>query len=315
MEIPFVQAAQAHEKWFVDAARLKSEVPEFYRTLNARTLTAAGIIIGALALGRFAEKRFAGSALAAAGHRLRLRLRRHAATTVAVTMGAFMVWSAAHGVILAENYPAPQNAAGAIALGIEGVVGALLFLGWFVPIAAFGLAALFLALFFLFPAIEPVDYLYFAGAAVFLFCSSRDRFSAAWFAGKKSFSDVGLERFGYDALRLLTGASLVWLGLGKWLHPELHFAMLDIYADWNPLALLHAVDFAWLTREIYVFQLFAVEVVFALLLLTATLKRPVAVLLMPVFMASTIFLGAEEIIGHLPIVGMLFALAVADDGR
>ncbi len=312
MPIPFINAARAHEKWFVNEASVPPGAPDFYRDVDPWTVGAIFAICSAFALGRVAEARFAAAPFVAPLRKLRLRLRRHAVSAVTVTTGFFLMFAAARGILLADNLPAPTTAAGTVALAAEGMIGALLFVGWLVPLAALGLLVLYLSLFVFFAPFEAVDYLHYVGIAVFLISWSKGRFSAAWLTGRESYGGTPLTNIGYRTLRIATGLALAWLALSKWLAPGLHFALLDIYAAWNPLVMLHSVDFNWLNRENYVFLLAVVEMTFALFAITGTLTRLVAVMLMPMFVASSVFIGVEDIAGHLPLIGIFFALAVAD---
>ncbi|HTM68771.1 MAG TPA: hypothetical protein VL426_05745 [Candidatus Binatia bacterium] len=307
-----IPAAQAHEKWFVPVSTVAYGQPEFYRTANVVTVGAAALVLALAAVGYFVDRWYEKTALYAKMEAKIKPWRDYAAGVLAVTTGFTLLFVAWRGQLLATNYPLPAGLPGTILRGIETFVGACFMIGLFTPAAAVGLFLLFLAAFALQPFIEPWDYVNFVGIAIFLFVFARGRYSLDWFLGKPITSTPHQRKWAYVALRVLTGITILWLGLLKWRRPDLHLSLMDRFPNMNPFVLL-----GWsglhISRELYVFILFAVEATVGIFEIFGFLTRLTAVLLVPVFTASIFFLGPKELVGHLPILGTLFVLFVYGD--
>ncbi|HSD12194.1 MAG TPA: hypothetical protein VLC10_01430 [Patescibacteria group bacterium] len=305
-------AAQAHEKWFVPLEPVRYAVPEFYRTLNPYTITAAAAVLVVAVAGYFADRWYEHSAQYAAIEAKIRPWRDYAAPVLAMTTGFTLLFVAWRGQLLATNYPLPPGIAGTMLRSVEAVIGGLLLVGLFTPAAAIGLLALFGAAFLLHPLIEPLDYANFVGIAVFLLFFARGRYSLDWFLGKPIFTTPAQRKWAYLVLRTLTGFTILWLGFLKWRRPDLHLDLLDRFPSSNPYVILQALGIG-MSRELYVFILFAVEATIGIFEMLGFLTRATAVFLAPVFLVSIFFLGAPELVGHLPILGTLFVLFVYGD--
>ncbi len=307
-----IPAAQAHEKWFVEANPI---VPasDIFTTVNPFTIGVAAALLALTAALTVADRRFERSAWHAVLERKVRPLRDHAAGFLAVATSITLFWMSAHGALLADNLVVPTGTVGTALLGSQVVIAALLLIGLYTAAAAMGLIVLYAALFFLFPAPDVLDYLHYAGIGIFLLAFARGRFSLDWLLGKGMLTDAATRKRAYLAMRLLTGVTMIILALIKWNRPELHFALMDAYPDFNPYTILQGIGFTGLSRETYVFALFLVELTAGLVILSGLLTRIAAFFLLPVFMGSVIFIGAAEIFGHLPFVGILIVLVVFGD--
>lgn len=307
-----VPAAQAHEKWFVPTQPVTYPVPEFFTTLNPYTLGAlAGVFVLAL-IGLYVNKEYDESTF---GHRMEAAIRPwrdYAAGMLAVSMGAMLLWMAIQGVHLAPNYPLTNDLFGNVLRWSEGIVGVLLLIGLFTPVAAVGLLALYMSAFLLHPTLEPLDYVNFVGIAIFLLVFSRGRYSLDWFLGKPILSTADQRKWAYRVLRVMTGFALLWLALLKWSRPDLHLSLMDRYADFNPYVMLGWVGIH-MSREMYVFCLSVVEATIGIFVMFGILTRITSIMLVPIMMGSILFLGAGELVGHLPILGTLFVLFIYGD--
>jgi hypothetical protein len=67
------------------------------------------------------------------------------------------------------------------------------------------------------------------------------------------------------------------------------------------------------SREVFVLTAAVVETIVALCVTLGVFTRLLGIALMPVFTASVVFLGPLELIGHLPILGILFVFFVYGD--
>ena len=108
-------------------------------------------------------------------------------------------------------------------------------------------------------------------------------------------------------LRSLVGGSLVVLAFTEKLaRPDLALAFLDRFPAFNLLSVvgLHVSD------PTFIRIAGAIELCFGLLLISGRLPQIVVLAAGIPFNATLFFLGAEELIGHLPIYGAMLALIV-----
>jgi uncharacterized membrane protein YphA (DoxX/SURF4 family) len=308
-----IPAAQAHEKWIVDASKPIYPVPNLFVTFNPVTIAAiVSILILTVAL-YLLDRRFERSTWYAVLEAKVHPLRDYAAGVLALCTSVTLFWMSFHGVLLADNLPVPPGAFGSSLMGLQVVIAVLLLIGLYTAGAAIGLLLLYGALFFIFPMADVMDYLHYAGIGVFLLAFARGRFSLDWLLGKGMLTDAETRKRAYLALRVLTGVTMLILALGKWLHPDLLLRLMDAYPDFNPYTILRSIGFTGLSREVFVFCIFCVEFFVGLTVLLGSFTRILGALLVPVFTGSIIFLGVPEVFGHLPILGILFVFFIFGD--
>lgn len=308
----FIPAAQAHEKWFVELADNPPPLPaEFLPGSQMFTMAVLAVAILTI-IGLLFDRRVERSSFYAKTE-AKLRVWRDFAPGIlAVGTAVALFWAAWQGTVLADDYAAPAGSLGMFFRVVQFALGAAFLTGFGTASAALGLGALYLSTFWLTGSVAPLDYLYFAGITVYLYAFARGRYSLDWFYGKPVLSTPDGRKRAYFALRVLTGAGFLALAFVKWVHPELHFELMDAYPDWNPYVILGMLGMH-MTREVYVLCLAVVETIAGIYVLGGLFTRFVAVGLMPVFTASIMFLGPLELIGHLPILGILFVLFVYGD--
>jgi len=307
-----IPAAQAHEKWFVAVQPVTYPVPEFYRTLNPYTVGAILVVLAIGVAGYFVDRWYEKTPLYEKFEKKIRSLRDYGPGVLAFTTGFTLVFLAWRGQLLATNYPLDASMMGSVLRGAEAFIGLLLMIGLFTPAAAVGLLALYLSTFVLQPVIEPLDYVNFVGIAIYLLYFARGRYSLDWFLGKPILTTPEQRKWAYVALRVLTGLTIFWLGLLKWRRPDLHFSLMDRFPRLNPYVMMQWVGIN-ISREVYVFALFVVEATIGIFETFGLLTRLAAVMLVPIFCASVVFLGTPELVGHLPILGTLFVLFVYGD--
>lgn len=306
-----VPAAQAHEKWFVSDSALYVQ-PEMYRTVNVVTVTGALIALALVVVGLLVDGRYECSSLYARLEGKIRPYRDYAAGILAVTTGVTLVILTLQGHFLAENFIPLSGKIGRALMMAQGVIGALLVVGLYTAQAAIGLVALFVSAFFWQAPGDVIDYLHFPAIALFLFVFARGRYSLDWFLGKPVFSTPEQRKTVYFVTRLLFGATIIWIAFIKYLDPGLHLALMDKYPSWNPYVIANWLG-VHLSRETYVFTLFCIELTVGLFIALGSLTRFMAVFLVPVFMGSIIFLGVGELVGHLPLLGLLAVFFIYGD--
>jgi uncharacterized membrane protein YphA (DoxX/SURF4 family) len=170
------------------------------------------------------------------------------------------------------------------------VAGGLLFRRSVIP-ACLGIVLLYVHSADLHGWVRLMDYLLFLGACGFLVL---DRFSHRLGAST-----------GLLVLRLLVGASFLWVGIEKWLYP--HWT-LDVLVNQLPTLpmLMMGID-----PDFYVMGAGFVEVALAFLVLFGGVSAQVAAAVLMGLLAAGIPLAArvDGGIGHLPMLAILFVLA------
>lgn len=216
--------------------------------------------------------------------------------------GVSLLAQAARGTYLAPSLVLPDNAWGSTLAILEGLVGVWLISGFRIRGAA---ALLVLAGplgmlgYGVVPILERMDLL---GIAVFL-----AMLPPADTPGGAVVPEPARLRRSLLALRLLVGGSLIVLAFTEKLaRPELALAFLDDYPAFN---ILQGVG---LDIGDGTFVRFAggVELLFGLLIVSGAMPQLAVIIAGVPFNATLFFLGAEELIGHLPIYGAMLALLV-----
>jgi hypothetical protein len=226
---------------------------------------------------------------------------------LAVHAGVSLLAQASRNTYLAPSLNLPHTPLGATLRIAEGILGVWLITGFRVRPAAIAavLAGPLGALHYGgVPILERMDLL---GVAVFLAIVPPGR--DGW--GEAHPQKEDLERAIFW-LRSLVGGSLVLLAFTEKLaRPELALAFLDRFPAFNLLRVmgLHVSDLSFIRIA------GAVELCFGLLLISGRLPQIVVLAAGIPFNATLFFLGAEELIGHLPIYGAMLALIVYGSSR
>ena len=301
-------AAEAHEKWFIDPAT-RGEVPDLFRSLTFQTWTAIGAtallfaacVVADRAIRRLRiTRRFAG----------RIRsLYPWAPTILGVAAGIGIGWFALDRAVLAPNILAPDTLAGTVFVALECAAAILLILGFFSRLAAGLLLVMFAVGFAWYPFRDAIEQIHFLGIAIFIFAWGRGRLSlGSGFSRLVASAPSHIRPAAALALRVTLGLGLIILALGKVLRPDLHLNLLEAF-PWNPLSVVHQV-LPTLTPDWYLFGITLVEALLGLLVLLGRLLRPLAALLVGLFIIGATFLPLTDLLGHLPYIGAAAALAI-----
>ncbi len=312
--------ASAHERWVKHA--LKSEFDHSLFTsaglINVGTLI--GILVLALLLFRWSGRVRARYPDRASD--LRTKLLSWAPFLLRVTFGLGLVLVAWQDQFLAPDLWADHSLQGSLLVKSQGVLGVLLVLGLLTRFASLAFLALFAWATLLRPFApfdgEPVtiigvlNYLEVVGIAIYL---------AVVGGGALSLDRLFLREDVREAtprsrakavgvMRILLGATLIILGMQKFLIPELPMGVVQNYADaiYTPIARLTGIS-----PEGYVFAAVVVETTVGLLVLAGLFIRPLMVVLAGLFV-TTLFVFGEDLIPHLPLFGMVFAFLIEGAG-
>lgn len=226
---------------------------------------------------------------------------------LAIHAGVSLLALASRLEFLVPTLALPQTWWG-IALGIlEGIVGVWLIAGWKVRIAAWLLVLagpLGMLSYGVVPILERADLL-----AVGLFLALLPPDDAQ--VGGRITVDPERVRTALFGLRVLTGLALIILAFTEKLaRPELSLEFLDRYPAFNVLQLAGGVLGFEVSDLVFVQVAAGIEILFGLLLISGALPQLVVIAAGIPFNATLVFLGATELIGHLPIYGAMLALLV-----
>lgn len=294
--MPRIPGVLAHETWFTQ------ERPPYDWSFAAHpaTLALVGAAVLAAALWRLVGRHLPRPELPPLG--FLGRLSPWVPRLLAIHAGVSLVAQAARNTYLAPALALPESPFGAALRIAEGVLGVWLISGFRVRGAAFAVVAagpLGMLRYGVVPILERMDLL---GIALFLALlpPGPDRWGAAPVAEART------ERAVFW-LRLLVGSALVVLAFTEKLaRPALAVAFLDRFPAFNLLRTLglEVGDVAFVRIA------GAVELFFGLLLVSGTLPQVAVIVAGIPFNATLFFLGAEELIGHLPVYGAMLALLV-----
>lgn len=221
---------------------------------------------------------------------------------LAIHAGVSLLAQAARGEYLAPALALPTTPFGTALAVVEGLTGVWLITGFRVRIAAALLVAagpLGMLGYGVAPILERVDLL---GIALFLAIVPPE--DAPGGAARPEPARLAPALL---ALRVLVGTSLIVLAFTEKLaRPDLAVAFLDRYPAFNVLRAfgLGVGDLAFVRIA------GAVELLFGLLVLSGAMPQLAVILAGIPFNATLFFLGASELIGHLPIYGAMLALLV-----
>lgn len=216
--------------------------------------------------------------------------------------GVSLIAQAYGGTYLAPGLDLPQGTAGTLLAIVEGVLGVWLVSGFRIRSAAALLVAagpLGLLAYGPVAILERVDLL---GIALFLVFvpPGPDRHGAV---------DTHPDRLAVPLflLRASAGAALVVLsGTEKLIRPEIGVALIDRYPILNLAATVGVeipdVEFVRIAGSI--------ELLFGLLLISGALPQIAVIVAGIPFNATLFFFGASELIGHLPVYGVMLAMLV-----
>jgi hypothetical protein len=227
---------------------------------------------------------------------------------LAVHAGVSLLAQAARGTYLAPSLDLPETPFGVALRILEGVIGVWLISGYRIRWVALIVAAsgpIAMLAYGVVPVLERMDLL---GIALFLYVlpPGPDRWGQAR-------EDPDATAAALLWLRLLTGAALILLAFTEKLaRPALARAFLDDYPAFNILETL-GLDVG---DDVFIRLAAAVELLFGLLIVSGRLPQATVIAAGIPFNATLFFLGAEELIGHLPVYGAMLALLVygSNDG-
>lgn len=160
-----------------------------------------------------------------------------------------------------------------------------------VPLAVLGMLSLYAHGVWAAGWFHMLDYVYFLGAAAFLWLDATQ--------------GVAMHYIAFTLLRVSAGFSFMWVSIEKWLYPQWTYDILD-----HELAMVTM----GLDKSFFVMSAGMVEFCLALLLVLGRLSSQVASLVLLALMVAAIpLVGVIDAIGHAPLMVVLFIFSASQN--
>lgn len=295
-------AASAHVRWFVDS---DATVENFV----SYQLTDPEVLIWiALTLAIIAASILLDNALP----RVRIvdtKTRHDFIEILRIFTGMSLLLTAYEGAIVAPHLIA-YGAFGTKLVFLQAIIGILLIANRFVRHAAILMIILHLGLAIQFGILSALEYLVMVGIAAFLLINNLPTLEL-----KERFKPYSV-----DALRILSGISLITLGLSEKLFGALMAESFLAAYQWN---FMPALGLEFFTDRLFVLSAGFIEVIFGIILVLGTTTRLNVLALSAVLLASNVLFIIEgnneaalvEFVGHMPVIGVALVLILLGYGQ
>lgn len=299
-------AALAHEKWFVDAANYPVRWELVFSWPVAIALAVAGLALGGLVfLSRVVRDPYWPNPV------WLQPVNSSVQAVVGIQTAISLVYMTVRGWLLAPTLSVAGQWWGYVLLVVQLFVAFTFVTGWLTRVGGGVLIGLVVAAFALFPPDRAAEQLLFAGIGAFFLIQGRGLFAPAgqlsrrWAEYWSRYSRMAL-----PVMRVFTGVSILWLAFSeKLLNPQLALAFLESRPEFNFVQLL---GFSWFTNELFVYAAAAVEATVGVLLIAGVLPRIVILFMWVPFNIAIPFLPPEELLGHLPILAVMYAVFLGE---
>jgi hypothetical protein len=301
-------SASAHVKWFHDEDHgLQTELILSWNTVAL--ILAAGFALGGLyVLQRIIGDRYWPHI------RFLDKMAIGAPTLLAVQAAITLIHAAVQPSLFAPNMALSVTIVGLTFAAIQILIALSFITGvgdWAAAIALIILGPIGILLF---PLIDIVEQLLWAGIGIFVLMTGRfavyPEHARPWFRQRGDF--WGLRAVTW--MRVLTGLSFIALGLGEKLwNMEMAVGFLDDNPELNFISTYLGLE--WFDNELFAFSAGLTEAVIGVLLLSGILTRVVILGMWLPFNLGLPFLPPQELLGHLPIFGIMYVLLVYNPHR
>lgn len=236
-----------------------------------------------------------------------------APTLLAVQGAIGLVHAAVQPSLLAPNLRLEPNLLGLAFAAITLLVAFSFITSLGDWLAAIALVLLVLAAFILFPPLDALSRLFWAGIAIFVLIVGRPAITVGhvrpWFARRH----LAWSARAVAALCIITGISIVAPALDEkiW-NPGIGGAFLAHHPEFNFMRTF--LGQVWFTDDLFVLAAGVAEGIIGVLLISGLLTRVVIIGMWIPFNITIPFLPPTELLGHLPILGIMYLLLVHSSG-
>ncbi len=300
------RVAWAHEKWFVDSSGypLREDMLGSWPVLVA-LLTAMFALTALLLLRRVVRDPYfpnppwlqpVNSAVQA---------------VVGIQTAISLVYMTVQGWLLAPLLTLPGEWWSILLLAVQLFVAFTLVTGWLTRLGGAVLILLVISAFLLFPTSKAAEQLLFAGIGTYFLIKGRGLFRPEGrLFGRLAVFWQRYSRHALPLMRVFTGLSILWLAFSeKLLNPGLALAFLRIHPEFNFMRLLGVT---WFSDELFIYAAAAVEATVGVLLIAGVLPRIVILFMWVPFNITIPILPPEELLGHLPILAVMYAVFLGE---
>jgi len=242
------------------------------------------------------------------------RMAVGAPTLLAVQAATGLIYAAAQPTLFAPNMPLPHSVLGLALSAVELLIGFSFITGLGDWVGALLLIALWPLAFFLFPAFDVMDQLFWTGIGVVVLVIGRlateGGMARAWFSAR---SPAWSAR-AVAALRIIAGSAIIMPALDEkiW-NPALGAAFLAHHPGFNVI-MQTSLGLGWFSNDWFVLVAGIGEALIGVLLISGLLTRVVILGMWLPFNIGVLFLPPQELLGHLPILGIMYFLLVHSSG-
>ena len=308
MPFPFCIDCVQHVKWFEDPARfpLRTDL-----ILSGRT----GLLVGACGLALMAlyllQRALGTPHWPEVGFLKKMAIG--APTLLAVQAAIALIHAAVAPALFAPNLPLSTNPVGLALSAVQILIAFSFITGVGDWIGAIALVLLGPLAFLLFPPFDVLDHLYLAGIGVVVLLIGRFASEAGrarpWFQKR---NPAWVAR-AVAALRIIAGVSILAPALSEkiW-NPELGAAFLANHPNFNFLQKIPGLE--WFGDDLFVLAAGLTEGIIGVALASGLLTRVVILGMFVPFNLGVPFLPPQELLGHLPIFGIMYFLLVHSRG-
>lgn len=305
--------AAAHERWFAAGGATPIVPGAVFSVVTVLALAAIGAAVGLawIADRVAARRRVGGPPLPRLGIRALGNLYAWLPPLLAIHAAAPLLVSGVSLHLFAPNLALPRNLAGGL-LAMAQITVAISFLyGAFTRAGAILLAVTGLVGMFFFHPLLVLEHASLLGIAVFLYITGRGPFSVDAQIGWLGRPDLRLLPYAVPALRVLTGFAVVVLGFTEKLW---NFELARQFLQTHDFNFTTATPFP-LTDNQFILAAGLVEVTVGALLISGLWTRVVILVAWAPFNLSVPFFGWAELVGHLPIYGVMAVLLIWGSGQ
>lgn len=294
--------ADAHVRWFVDGG---ASVPGFapYKLTDIEVLGWIAVCIAAVAASVQLDLRLPTVRI------VDTKTRHDFIEILRVFTGMSLLLTAYEGAIIAPHLNA-FGAFGTVLLFLQAAIGILLIANRFIRHAALLMLILHLGLAIKFGILSAMEYLIIPAIAVFLLINNlptaelRERFKP----------------YSVDLLRILTGISLITLGVSEKLVGMMMAENFLALYQWN---FMQALGLEFFTDRLFALSAGMVEVLFGVIMVLGTTTRLNVIAFSIVLFASNVLFLVQgnneaamvEFVGHMPVIGVALILLLLGAGQ
>ncbi len=298
--------ASAHVRWFIDEEHYPPRWERFFGLSTVLVVVVSLALLGALLLLRrlVGSQHFPNPPFLA-------YMEPSATTLLAVHTGISLVFFASQIDLFVHSLQLDKDMLGWLLVTLQIVVAFTLITGLFDRAGALLLAVVWLLGLLAFAPWRMIDQFLYVGIGITLLVLGRTIPPAA--IARRLLPLGEYEQQAISALRILAGISFVSVAFTeKLLVPEAGVAFLAEYPNFNIMQEFLGWD--WWTDYRFTIAAGVVEAAAGILLLSGIMTRVVILTLLVPFNLTVAFLPPIELLGHLPIFGIMYVLLLYGSG-